>query len=198
MSISRGASVCLCVVAAVVAIAGPLHLRAQTIGEPEEFTAVAIVNNNLASGAGTVLMRVTRWSTESERSRLINTLKSKGPDKLLDELADMKSVGTIRTPDSLAYDLRYAHQSAAPDGGRQIVLATDRPIGFWEASRQPRTIQYPFTVIQMQIGADGRGKGTLSYATKITAHGNTIELENFATQPVMLTDIKAEASKRSH
>jgi hypothetical protein len=47
----------------------------------------------------------------------------------------------------------------------------------------------------MQIGADGHGKGTLSYATKITAHGNTIELENFATQPVMLTDIKAEKSK---
>jgi hypothetical protein len=195
MSISRGVSVCLCVVGAVIAIAHPLDLRAQTIGEPEEFTAVAIVNNNLASGAGTVLMRVTRWSTESERSRLISTLKSKGPDKLLDELKGMKSVGTIRTPDSLGYDLRYAHQSPAPDGGRQIVLATDRPIGFWEASHQPRTIQYPFTVIQMQIGADGRGKGTLSYATKITAHGNTIELENFATQPAMLTDIKAEKTK---
>jgi hypothetical protein len=195
MSISRGVSACLCVIAAVIAIARPLNLGAQTIGEPEAFTAVAIVNNNLASGAGTVLMRVTRWSTESERSRLISTLKSKGPDKLLDELQGMKPVGTIRTPDSLGYDLRYAHESPAPDGGRQIVLATDRPIGFWEASHQPRTIQYPFTVIQMQIGADGRGKGTLSYATKITAHGNTIELENFATQPVMLTDIKAEKSK---
>jgi len=192
MSISRGVSACLCVIGAVIATARPLNLQAQTNGEPEEFTAVAIVNNNLASGAGTVLMRVTRWSTESERSRLISTLKSKGPDKLLDELKGMKSVGTIRTPDSLGYDLRYAHESAAPDGGRQIVIATDRPIGFWEASHQPRTIQYPFTVIQMQIGADGRGKGTLSYATRITAHGNTIELENFATQPVMLTDIKAE------
>ena len=195
MSISRGIVVCLCLGAVVVAINRPQQAAAQTNGEREEFTAVAIVNNNLASGAGTVLMRVTRWSTEAERARLISTLKSKGPDTLLDELKDMRPVGTIRTPDSLAYDLRYAHQSPAPDGGRQIVLATDRPIGFWEASHQPRTIQYPFTVIQMQIGADGRGKGTLSYATKITAHGNVIELENFATQPVMLTDIKAEPVK---
>lgn len=195
MSISRGIVVCLCLGAVVVAINRPQKAAAQTNGEREEFTAVAIVNNNLASGAGTVLMRVTRWSTEAERARLISTLKSKGPDTLLDELKDMRPVGTIRTPDSLAYDLRYAHQSPAPDGGRQIVLATDRPIGFWEASHQPRTIQYPFTVIQMQIGADGRGKGTLSYATKITAHGNVIELENFATQPVMLTDIKAEPVK---
>jgi hypothetical protein len=195
MSIRRAVVSCLCVGTAIVAFARPLSVGAQTSGEPEEFTAVAIVNNNLASGAGTVLIRVTRWSAETETQQLLSTLKTKGPDKLLDELSGMKSVGTIRTPDSLAYDLRYAHQRPGEDGGRQIVLATDRPIGFWEAARQPRTIQYPFTVIQMQIGSDGRGKGTLSYATRISAHGKTIELENFATQPVMLTDIKAEKTK---
>jgi hypothetical protein len=195
MSITRAVVSCLCLGVVIAALGRPLSVGAQTIGEPEEFTAVAIVNNNLASGAGTVLMRVTRWSSEAESQQLLATLKTKGPNKLLDELSGMKTVGTIRTPDSLAYDLRYAHQGKGEDGGRQIVLATDRPIGFWEAARQPRTIQYPFTVIQMQIGADGRGKGTLSYATRITAHGNVIELENFATQPVMLTDIKAEKSK---
>jgi hypothetical protein len=169
---------------------------AQTLGEPEDFTATAIVNNNLASGAGTVLIHISRWSTEMERARLIQTLQQKGPEKLLDELQDMKSVGTIRTPDSLAYDLRYAHARPGEDGGRQIVLATDRPIGFWEAVHQPRTIQYPFTVIQMQIGADGKGKGTLSYATKIVAHNNVVELENFATQPVMLTEITSKKATR--
>lgn len=168
---------------------------AQTLGEPEDFTAVAIVNNNLASGAGTVLIHISRWSTEMERTRLIDTLQKKGSDQLLDELQDMRPVGTIRTPDSLAYDLRYAHQEPGADGGRQIVLATDRPIGFWEAVHQPRTIQYPFTVIQMQIGADGKGKGTLSYATKIIARKNVVELENFATQPVMLTQITSTKGK---
>ena len=42
-------------------------------------------------------------------------------------------------------------------------------------------------------GQDGEGKGTLSYATKITARGNTIELENFASAPAMLDDIRAKA-----
>lgn len=169
---------------------------AQTLGEPEEFSAIAIVNNNIASGAGRVLIRVTRWSTEMERTRLIDTLEQKGPDKLLDELKDMRSVGTIRTPDSLAYDLRYAHQRPGEEGSRQIVLATDRPIGFWEAVHQPRTIQYPFTVIQMQMQRDGQGKGTLSYATKIIERNNVIELENFATQPAMLTEITATKLRR--
>jgi hypothetical protein len=179
------------------ALLSTAHQRtsAQTLGEPEDFTATAIVNNNLASGAGTVLIHISRWSTEAERTRLIETLQKKGSDQLLDELQDMRPVGTIRTPDSLAYDLRYAHQEPGADGGRQIVLATDRPIGFWEAVHQPRTIQYPFTVIQMQIGAEGKGKGTLSYATKIVARKNVVELENFATQPVMLTEITSKKAK---
>jgi hypothetical protein len=172
------------------------RVSGQTLGEPEEFTAIAIVNNNLTSGAGTVLIRINRWSTEAERTRLIDTLQKKGPEKLLDELQGMRSVGTIRTPDSLAYDLRYASQRPGEDGGRQIVLATDRPVGFWEAVRQPRTIQYPFTVIQMQMGREGTGKGTLSYATKIVARGDTVELENFATQPIMLTEIRSKRGER--
>lgn len=162
---------------------------------PEEFTATAIVNNNLGSGAGIVQIRITRWSTDAERMRLVSTLQSQGPTKLLDELSDTRPVGTIKTPDSLGYDLHYAHQRPGEDGGRRIVIATDRPISFWEARNQPRTIDYPFTIIQMQIGRDGTGQGTMSIATKIRAYDNTIELENFATSPVMLTKIE---SSRHH
>jgi hypothetical protein len=133
------------------------------------------------------------WAvTFCERAKLVSTLLELGPKELLKELRDNRPTGTIRTPDSLAYDLRFAHQTPSDEGGRRIVLATDRPIGFWEAAHQPRTIDYPFTVIQMEIGRDGHGKGTMSYATKITARNkNTIELENYSTSPVMLTDIQA-------
>lgn len=167
-------------------------VAAQTRGEKEDFTAVAIVNNNVASGAGTVLISVERWSSDAERQTLVATLREKGPNALLDALQDMRPVGRIRTPDSLGYDLRYAQQTPGEDGGRRIVIATDRPIGFWEAVQRPRTIDYPFTVIQMEIGRDGKGKGTMSVATKIRAYDSVIELENFATSPVMLTEILAK------
>jgi hypothetical protein len=176
-----------------VVLSGAAALDAQTLGLKERFTAVAIVNNNLGSGAGIVQIDVTRWSTQSERASLLGVLQKSGADKLLDALQDMRPVGTIKTPDSLAYDLRYANQTPMPEGGRRIVLATDRPIGFWEATRRPRTIDYPFTVIQMEVDRNGEGKGTLSYATKIITQGDTIVLENFATQPIMLTQIKSEA-----
>ena len=164
---------------------------ARRAGVPE-FEAVAIVNDNLRSGVGTVLISIDRWSTDAERTGLVTTLLERGPDKLLDELQDTRPVGRIRTPDSLGYDLHYAQQTPTEEGGRRIVIATDRPIGFWEASRQPRSIDYPFTVIQMQLDRNGHGKGTMSVATKIRAYDNTIELENFASAPVMLTEIRAK------
>ena len=173
-------------------IAGP---AAQTHGEKEEFTAVAIANNTVQSGAGTVLMSVDRWSTAAERDRLVETLLNKGPRALLDALQDTRPVGRIRTPDSIGYDLHYAFQTPGEDGGRRIVIATDRPIGFWEAYDQPRTIDYPFTIVQMQIGADGRGTGTLSEFTKVIAYENNIFLENFANAPVMLTEIKSKKAR---
>jgi hypothetical protein len=164
---------------------------AQTHGVPEEFTAVAIANDEFRSGAGKVIIRVTRWSTDAETQRLVTALQTKGSGALLDQLQDARPVGTIRTPDSLAYDLRYAHQTKGEDGGRQIVIATDRPVSFWEAANNARTLDYPFTVIQMQMGTDGRGKGTMSYATRIRAYGKVIDLENFATAPIMLNEIEA-------
>ena len=182
-----------------VALAAVLVASAANSGQPNDdklsFTAVAVANNNLATGAGTVLMDVTRWSTPEEARELADTLRRKGPHALLSELQDARPAGTIRTPDSLAYDLRFASRTPTPEGGARIVLATDRPIGFWEARSGSRTLDYPFTVVQMEIGADGKGKGTLSVATRINAAGDVIELENFASAPIMLTDIRAETEK---
>ena len=78
------------------------------------------------------------------------------------------------------------------DGGRRIVLVTDRPISFWEAANQPRSIDYPFTLIELRLNRDGEGEGKMSIATKITGNRtfNLIELENYATQPVQLMAVR--------
>jgi hypothetical protein len=183
------------VLAALVAAGASAPVAAQTLGEKESFTAIAIANNELGSGAGRVLIDVTRWSTDAETAALVKAVQEGGSQDLLEKLRDQRSTGTIRTPDSLAYDLRFAQEMPAGDGGRRIILATDRPMSFWETWNQSRTIDYPFTVIQMEIGRDGHGKGTMSYAAKVIGDGKFIELENFGTSPVMLTEIEANTKR---
>ena len=76
--------------------------------------------------------------------------------------------------------------------GERIVLAPDRSTNFWEARNQPRSIDDPFTVIELHFDGDGKGEGKMSIATKITAdkESRSIVLENYATQPLMLNDIR--------
>ncbi len=182
----------------LVAFAAPALLAAvplasaETHGAAQRFTAIAVNVSNIGrAGAGTVEIVVNRWSTESECDRLLTTLREKGPEKLLSTLQDTKPIGYIRTPNSLGYDLHFARSTPGEDGGERIVLATDRRISFWELTNHPRSFDYPFTVIELHIGTDGRGEGRMSVATKITAdhQHKTIVLEDYAVQPVMLHDI---------
>jgi hypothetical protein len=178
-------------VVAIVA-AATLVVAGQTDGVAERFTAMAVDMER--GGSGTIEMVVNRWSTEAERTRLVTTLLEKGPEKLLDVLQDTPRVGYIRSNGGLGYDLHYAHHVKGEDGGERVVLATDRRIGFWEASRQPRSIDYPFTVIELRVNNDGEGVGKLSLATKITADKDrtTVTLENYDTQPVLLQAVKRQ------
>jgi hypothetical protein len=184
LAIAGGSVVLLCGVVA-----------AQTIGTPERYTATAI-NTNRAS-MGPIDIAVTRWSTDQQRDKLISAFLRKGADKLLDVLQDMPSTGHFGAPGNLSWDLRYARKRPLPDGGERVVLITDRRIGFWEATRQPRSFEYPFTVIELQLNADGEGEGKMSLATKIIhdKKDNTITLENYNLQPVLLTNVKRERTK---
>ncbi len=164
---------------------------------PERFVATAVsIATPGPTGAGTVEMVVERYSTDEERDLLLKTLLEKGSDKLLDTLQSMKRVGYIRTPNSIGYDLKYARKMPLDEGGEQIVLATDRYITFWEAANRPRTIDYPFTLIEMRIGRDGEGEGKMSLFTKIMydKKKNQIVLENYASQPVLLTKVRRESA----
>ncbi len=178
--------------AMVIAVSTPGH--AQDVKLPLNLSSRAINMSNVAPGDRTKLVdiRITRWSTEAEREALVRTFVEKGPAKLLDALQDVKPpVGFIKLPTTLAYDLRFARMVPNEDGGYRIILLTDRPISTAEAINQPRTMDYPFTLIEIHMKKDGTGEGKLSVATKITRNekDKVVEIENWATEPVRLTNI---------
>ena len=137
---------------------------------------------------------VDRWSTQGERDKLMGVMMKQGPEKLLDALQDMPRVGYFRSPNSIGIDIHFAWHVPGEDGGERVVLVTDRRIGFWEAANQPRSIDYPFTVIELRLNREGEGEGKMSIATKIVADAENgiVTLENYDIQPVMLNSIKRE------
>jgi hypothetical protein len=120
-------------------------------------------------------------------------LFKEGSDQLLEKLRDMRPVGRIYTSGSIGYELRYAEERKLPDGGRAIVLATDRPMGFYELVQQPRSAEYPYTWIQLNMKPDGTGEGRLAIAARVFGDrpNRPIEIENFDIQPIRLEAVRS-------
>jgi hypothetical protein len=182
-------------IVAGLVIAWPGPGATQTQGERVRFVAFAI---NMGPGAArtssTVDINIDRWSSEAERKALVTAFAEKGEDALLRELTKTKSVGNIRLPTSVGYTLHFARQVPLPDGGRRVLIATDRRIDFWEARNQPRSMDYRFTLIELRLNRNGEGEGKLALATKIAFNKkeNVIELENYGDEPVRLNQVRTE------
>ena len=181
------------VAAAALALVTAAPAAQSNMAKPEKYTAFAVDISNTAprANATTVDIQINRWSTDAERDQLLQVFRDKGQEALLSALQKLPVVGGIRTPGSLNYDIHFARQRPEADGGRMVFLMTDRYVGAWEAMNRPRTMDYPFTLIQLQLDKAGRGVGKASIATQITQEPDgTIVLENFSSQPVMLNDVR--------
>jgi len=199
----------LTVLGVVIAAAAVIRVEAQQPpqplpAEPLEISAFAVNMSNIGTGSNAVVaITVNTWSSDAERDRLIDTMLTKGSDALLRELQKAPVKGRFRVPGqrppdpqhlALGLDIRYARQMPLPEGGRRIVLAMDRYIGIREARNRPRSIDYPFTLMEIRVDRDGNGEGKLSVATKIhfEKEKNVIELEDYASEPVRLNNVKVK------
>ena len=156
-------------------------------------SAVAI---DLDAGQSTPLrIVVERWTPDAEYDRLMKTLMTKGQLALVEEIRDTKRrSGYFRTLTTLAWDIGIARRSPGEDGGLDVMLITDRPIGFAETWNAARTVDYPFTVFNIHLKDSGESEGTLSLATKIIPDptNNLMVVENYGTQRIRLVQVKRE------
>ena len=184
--------------------AAPVRAQEGTLPVPLRLSAFAVNMSTVATGKTAVMdIRITRWSTAAEREALITTAVEKGQDALLRALQRMPNHGRIAIPGwigpdphnaRLGWELHYAYLTPGEDGGHRIGIATDRYIGMWEARDRPRTIDYPFSLIEIRLDRNGKGVGKMAVATKIEFDKakKQMVLENYASEPVRLNEVKIE------
>jgi hypothetical protein len=175
----------LLVMTCILAVAD--SARAQNT-PPERFTFVPA---NFA-GAPPMDIVIKRWSSDAERERVV-TAAAGGVEELSHPIATAYEVGYIDWPGAVQYILRYASRVSRPDGGQDIILATDRPINvWWDAANKPAPTQDAVSVIQLRLDKAGRGEGKVAIGERITSDkpANTIVVEDFTTRPALLTNVQ--------
>jgi hypothetical protein len=182
--------------AAVAALSlGVTNGAAQTGCVPEDFTAWAVNRGESALFlASAVDIHLVRWSTEREKDRFARTLLNHGPAAVLQAFRDSAPVGAIRTPMTFPYDLLFAWQEPLVDGGRRIVLITDRAMVVWKEAMAVEGTEDAFTVIEIRLTADGDGEGKVAIGSNITVNRtlDLIELRDYDADPVRLTAVQSK------
>ena len=167
---------------------------------PVTFHATAVNMSNVGrQGLSTLDITIERWNSDEELARLKDAVLEKGGGALLSELQKIKPrAGYVRrTGGGVGWDIQYARKTDLPSGGSRVIFATDRPMSFAEAATRPRSADYEFLLGEIRIGADGKGEGKLAPMAKIVydEDSRTIQIENYASEPVRLTNVTEEKRK---
>jgi hypothetical protein len=151
--------------------------------------------------AGVVEVTIERWSTDDERNGLLAEVqhtsdKDADQRKLVPALQKVKErCGFLRLPNTMGWDIKYAHEAKLQHGTRQIEVVTDKPLSFAMA-RSGNEDEAPFTLIEMQFkpGSD-KGEGKLLASTSNSTKNGRLELETYYNEPTRLTEVTEKNPK---
>ena len=133
------------------------------------FTANAL---NIGGDAGPVAtlvqIDVDRWSTEDEHNRLVDPLPRNGQSEAASVLRHLPRVGMIRALDLAGDPVYYARKTTAADKTEHIMLIAIRPMRAFERAMGVNMSAFPFSVVDLNVDASGRGSGTITLAATLT------------------------------
>lgn len=162
----------------------------------ERFLANAMALGGV-SGTFRIEFTIERWSTDEERAEFLDILVRGGQEALGNAMRQAgagREIGHVRVNARLSYPIAYAYAFPDDEGGRRVVIATDRPIDALEAIARSRTLDYSVSVAELQLDADNRGEGALMVAAAVVAdtERGTLTLENFGQAPVRLRNVRLD------
>lgn len=162
-------------------------------GLPEQYSATAFITSGAAQGKSVeVNIYVDRYSTDEERQDFLNVLKTKGQDGLETAFDKAKPCGRVAIVGTTGNTVSYIRAQSA-ETKRIIRMATNRTISFPELWTSPRSRDYKFGIVELRLDSDGKGEGTLLYATKVKFNKKgELELEHYGQSPVRLANVRKQ------
>ena len=148
--------------------------------KPDHYSAVwAVVGGSAGGSTVSIDIRVNRYNTDEEIKNYADLLVDSGPSGLRralekEDVGQFSPVGHVGTPIAIARRLKK--------GDKTIVrIVTARYMSFTELRNSGRSVDYPYTILELVLDKDGKGTGTAMGAAKIRfdKKKNIYEIESF-------------------
>ena len=159
----------------------------------EHFSAVASLPRSPTRTAW-VDVRINRYTSNATTQRMAAVLVEGGQDALVKELEKAKPVGHASLSSRIGFfDLKLIRSRKTPTG-RRIIAVSDRPIGFLEAYRGGRSMDYKLGILVLDLKKNKKGKevgeGMLLYASQVKIVNGKLEIEYLGMDPIKLRNVQ--------
>jgi hypothetical protein len=158
---------------------------------PETFVATAQATNAGATASATVTIQINRYTSETDRTRITEALRTGGYPGFLPALRRAQDVGYIEVNDKRTI-VRWARQQPT-EKGRTISVITESPLLFLggaSPNAKPRE-GYEVAVILFDVDTVGLGAGTMAAAARVRPGGETgVQIDDYADTPIKLTTVR--------
>jgi len=177
----RGLRIILITVALACA---SLPMAAQDQPKRENYAITVFGTAGAAAGeSATGSVIVEDYSSDAEVNELAGILKAKGQDGLVSAMDKLKSKGRIAITGTVGNQVNVIRQKPGPKG-RRVVLVSSRQMSLPELWNRGRSTNYKFSIVVLDVDAEGKGDGLVYYAVKLKFNkSGQLELEHYGQAP---------------
>lgn len=179
----------LAVALVVPALAGWMAPASRAQAPGETFVATASVKGPSGTKTAPVTIVLTRFTTDQERTTVVDALKTGGTPAVVERLRAMEDIGHIDVGERRS-PLKYAY-ARSTGAGRLITVISPSPLGYLSeglSHEKPRA-GFDLALALLDLPNTGTGTGELAPAAKVKLSGaGAIETEDYGAEVVRLTD----------
>jgi hypothetical protein len=146
---------------------------------------------SLLGGANTATrfeLKLERYATQDEIDQL-GALADRR-QLALQEVLWESEMGYIRVGSELGYPVGLAFVVPGEGGRRTVYAVIDRPIQLYEIWRGLRSRDYPFSVVELELDADGTGEGRLYAVSRVHFGTGRVVIEDLQPQPFRILEVR--------
>ena len=159
---------------------------------------VMVMDSPGVANSSILTMNIYGWTSDEDREKVLDAIKEATDDprspsmrQVSTSLRKLGKAGYLFLMGEQGWPIRYAREFDT-SGGRELVLALDRPVTFSEVYAGGQARDFDVTIIILKLDSSGQGEGVASVGTEVVwneAKGQ-IEVTNFSSQPIKLTSVR--------
>lgn len=156
----------------------------------ETFTGTMVGIGGRRNVTRTFSLTITGRTPDSEVRRDVAILAEGGQDDLLKAIGD-RNLGRFSLGGELGRQLNFVVETTQSNGDRKLMILFERWMNIYELRSGTRSVDYPFSYVELIVDRNGRGEGTFIPAARVRFNNrNEIEVENFGIYPARLFGVR--------